>query len=1011
LKRLFALLLVLAIAPAAYPLGGQNKIMYDKFHWQIYHSTHFDVYFYDEEKPSLQRVVDMAESAYDYLSRTLNYQITKKIPLIYYATHSAFEQTNVDPNFIAEEYGAFAEPTKNRIVAPVDTTDEKLLQLLQHELTHVFEYEILFQGKLGKQITANPPTWFMEGFASFMGQDEDSKDRMVLRDAVVNDRIPSITRNPTGYFAYRFGHAVFKYIQQKYGWEGLRDFIYEYRNTLGSSVDRALKRALDVSPEEFDTKFRTWMRKQYLPALVEKGEPIEYGEPFRINTDVLSDEISPTPSPSGDLIAGFTTYKEDIDLVLFKMNDRKMWRNLTPGYISRYEYPAVQAFTVASSMGRDVAFSPNGDHIAFFARKERSRNLVILNPLTGAIEKSTPLPVEQELAPSYSPDGTKIAFSGFVGNQDDIFFYDINSGQVTNVTKDSYFDGAPVFSPDGKWLVYSSVVDGYAKLFKLNLANPSERYQLTTGKWNDVDAWFAPDGKRIFFASDKMTGRVAEDATQTVALTSAPPITATATATPATVPAPVVPLPVPVKPLSVAPRREGDLPAADPTNFAAYNIYSLNLENGDVLQYTDVVGGCFTPVVFTGANNKERLVFSSYYKGQWRLFSTLTDHPLHEAEHTTLPSAPLQAENRTKFVPPVEVAIDPEKIENTSGFKLFIDDVSVNAGVTSDQLFVSQSVISMSDMLGNRRFIAQLSSVSSFSNFDFLYLDMQHRWNWGVRLYDNRSFFNAIDQNTNIFQRGQQDYRETGILGLYSYPFDRFHRIDLGAGFESRDINYPIGFATDETTGDTSYIFFQRRDNFPIFTASYSGDNTRFKEFGPIAGRRYAISFDYAPDLKEHGTLTTDTSAEWRQYVPLSSRALLAARVFAGYSRGNFSNFYYFGGLNTLRGYDFQSLIGNRVAYANLELRFPLVDVIAFPGIAFQGIRGDLFFDMAAANFKGQPFQFMNNHQLVDGKAAAGWGLSFTLFGLELHWDVARRYDLKHFQGGRRTEFWIGETF
>ena len=30
---------------------------------------------------------------------------------------------------------------------------------------------------------------------------------------------------------------------------------------------------------------------------------------------------------------------------------------------------------------------------------------------------------------------------------------------------------------------------------------------------------------------------------------------------------------------------------------------------------------------------------------------------------------------------------------------------------------------------------------------------------------------------------------------------------------------------------------------------------------------------------------------------------------------------------------------------------------------------------------------------------------------LELHWDVARRYDLKHYQGSKQTEFWIGETF
>src|SRR5258707_7922895 len=195
-------------------------------------------------------------------------------------------------------------------------------------------------------------------------------------------------------------------------------------------------------------------------------------------------------------------------------------------------------------------------------------------------------------------------------------------------------------------------------------------------------------------------------------------------------------------------------------------------------------------------------------------------------------------------------------------------------------MFVSQSVIYMSDMLGNRRFIASLDSVSSFSNFDFLYLDLHRRWNWGVRLYDNRSFFNAIDQNSNILRRGQQDYRETGLLGLFSYPFTRYHRVDFGVGFQSRDINYPIGSAVSDT-GEVTYIFFQRRDNFPLVTASFSGDNSRFKEFGPIAGRRYEISSDYAPDLKAKGTLTADTSVEWRQYIPITSRLLSAARSSA----------------------------------------------------------------------------------------------------------------------------------
>ena len=444
MKRVVALLVLsFLFAAPAYPFG-QNKIVYDTFKWNVYHSTHFDFYFYEEERDQLQRVVDVSESAYQDLSQKFNFQISKKIPMIFYHTHSAFEQTNVMLNFVPEGVGAFAEPVKNRMVLPVDMPDDQLLQLVKHELTHVFEYEILFQGKFGKNITANPPTWMMEGLASFMGEDEDSRDRMVLRDAVVTDRIPRISMNPGGYFAYRFGHAVFKFIQQTYGWEGLRDFIYEYRNTLGSSVDRALKRAFNLTPDEFDTRFRTWLRKQYLPALIAKGEPQEYGDVFKIDPDRPSDELAPVTSPSGDLLVAFTDYKQDADLVLFNVPERRLMRNLTKGYTSRYEYPVVQSFTTAPVMGRDVAWSPDGDQVALFVRKERGRNLLILNPLTGSIIRSIPMQIEQQLSPTYSPDGRKIAFAGFLGNHCDIFLYDLETGGITTLTSDNFFDGAPV---------------------------------------------------------------------------------------------------------------------------------------------------------------------------------------------------------------------------------------------------------------------------------------------------------------------------------------------------------------------------------------------------------------------------------------------------------------------------------------------------------------------------------------------------------------------------------------
>ncbi|MBK5260298.1 MAG: PD40 domain-containing protein [Thermoanaerobaculia bacterium] len=981
MKRVIALLMLLsAFALPAYPFG-QNKIVYDKFKWNIYHSTHFDIYFYDEERDALQRVVDNAESGYLELSQKFNYQISKKIPLIYYATHSAFEQTNVMLNFIPEGVGAFAEPARNRMVLPIDMSDDKLHQLITHELTHIFEYEIFFQGKLGKTVSANPPTWLMEGLASYMAQDEDSKDRMVLRDAVVNDRVPAITRNPQGYFAYRFGHAVFKYIQQTYGSEGLRDFIYEYRNTLGNTVDKALKRAFDVTPDEFDTRFRTWLRRQYLPALVAKGEPQEYGEPFKIGTDIQSADISPVPSPSGDLLAAFATYKEDVDVVLFNIPERKLLKNITSGYTSRYEYPIAQFFTTAAVMGRDIAFAPSGDAVALFVRRERGRDLLMINPITGEIIRSVPMDIEQQLAPSFSPDGKSIVFSGFVGRQADLFVYDLESGAVRNLTQDRFFDGAPVFSPDGKWIYYSSIADRYAKIFRLNLDSPTERYQVTTGDWNDIDTYFSPDGKRIFFTSDKYAGRNPE--------TEKPKET--------------------IDPTDVV--RPGDAPAGpDPTNFAAFNIYSLDLTSGDLLQYTDVVGGVFTPVVFTGASNRERMVFSSYYKGQWRLFSTTTDKPLREAEKMVIPSAPLEADARTIFRPGSEFVIDDEKIESSRGFKLFIDDIQVNAGVTSDQIPVSRSVIYMSDMLGNRRFIASLDSVSSFSNFDFLYFDMQRRTNWGVRLFDNRSFFLAPDFELGRIDRVRQTYRETGLIGIVSHPFTRYHRVDAGAGYISREIAYP--FQTE-----AGVAFVERSDSFPVVSTSFSGDNTQFKFFGPISGRRYNLSASYSPDLKGGGTLSNDYNVDWREYYQLSSRTLLAARIFVGYSAGNFSNFYYFGGLNTLRGYEFRSIVGNRATFANFEFRFPLIDILATPVIAIQQMRGVLFFDIGGANFDGrntftgEEYKFIEDGRLKDGAASVGYGISFDFWGLSLNWDFARRFDLKDTEGEFRTSFWIGETF
>jgi len=254
---LAALLLIAAAVPAPAFAFGKNKIAYQRFDWHIYRSPHFDVYYYPEEEPLLQQVVSDAESQYMRLSQILDHEIKFRIPLIYYKTHVEFEQTNVTLDFIPEFVGAFAEPIENRMVLPMDLPPDKKYTLIGHELTHVFEFSILYQESLSRAFRSNVPSWIMEGLASHLGKDEDNFDKMIIRDAVVNGLIPPIHRvQVLNFLTYRYGQAAFDFIEENYGSEGIRNFLWEFRKSLlANNVAKPIKDAFGVEADEFDRQF------------------------------------------------------------------------------------------------------------------------------------------------------------------------------------------------------------------------------------------------------------------------------------------------------------------------------------------------------------------------------------------------------------------------------------------------------------------------------------------------------------------------------------------------------------------------------------------------------------------------------------------------------------------------------------------------------------------------------------------------------------------------------------
>ena len=536
---------------------GQNKIAYDKFNWKVYKAPHFDVYYYPESEPFLDDIVSYAESAYVRLSKDLDHELRFRIPLVIYKTHGEFEETNINVEEITEDIGAFAEPIQNRMVVPIDQPPDKLYKIISHELTHIFQFSLFFEGYLGRALRARVPTWLAEGMASYFGQDEDNLDRMFIRDAVVNNNVPRLQDlDSLSYMNYRYGHAVFDYMEQEFGKEGVRNFVYEYRKVLlTGNIAKAVKEAFGTDIEAFNRNFNRFLRKKYFPVLLEKKSPDDYGKDIGVNKPGVF-TLSPTISPSGELVAALASPKMELDLVVLSADDGKKVRNLTKGWTNKYRYLVSEGF----SGRRDLSWSPTGDQIASLVRKENRRELAIFDSLHGKLERIIPLSgIAQAASPAFSPDGQRVAFEGNRNGIVDIFEIDLKTRAIRNVTQDDDYDGNPWYAADGATLLYNRRIGSSWKIFSVDLTDPTRKTQLTFGASLDLQPSYSTDGKTVFFASDR-------------------------------------------------------------GGFGVFNIFALDLASGEMRQYTDVVAGCFAPVEMAPRDGERYLAFSAYFDGTFRLY-------------------------------------------------------------------------------------------------------------------------------------------------------------------------------------------------------------------------------------------------------------------------------------------------------------------------------------------------------------------------------------------------------
>jgi Tol biopolymer transport system component len=951
---------------------GRNKVQYRTFDFRVMQTPNFDIYYYPEMEEAVQDAARMSERWYARLSRILDYQFEQRQPIILYANHPHFQQTTVLGGLIGEGTGGVTEAFQQRVIMPFAYSYEETDHILGHELVHAFQYDISGLGRAGGGIEAaarrfQVPLWFIEGMAEYLSVGPvDPLTAMWVRDAALQGNIPTIermTRDPR-VFPYRWGQALWAYVGGRWGDAAIGQILK--LTGQGVPYPAAFERILNITLDELSGDWHAAIRRTYLPLVADYQEAREVARPLitgdreggRLN-------IGPAVSPDGRFVAFLSELDFlDVELHMADAETGEVIRRLQKGTAFDPHFGSLRYINSAGT------WSPDGQQFAFGALRAGRDVLVLLDVNRSQRLREIEIPgVGEIMNPTWSPDGQTIVVTGIAGGLANLYAVNLTTGQSRALTQDRYTALHPAFSPDGRTIAFvteqgpgadfEQLTYGIYRLALLDLE--TSRVTLVpnmAGTKNTSPQW-TRDGSGLYFVSNRTgipnvyrvdiaTGELAK---LTNLFTGVSGITDVSPS------------------LSVA--RAADRMLFTVFENGAYNIYSLTDPRelaGTPLQVTEVAGADTVAAVAAVLPPVPRPTEPAFNRVSQYLADATTGLP-SSAEVAQYAIVPYRPRLGLDYLGQPQIGVGTGGAFGGGGLYGGI------SGIFSD-------VLGRHTVYGTVQAQGQLDEIG----FAAAYINSRQRWNFGglaQRIpYVLGYYGEGMLPGEGLYaqQIVRQRFFDWSLQGFAQYPFSLVQRAEFSGGLRRIAADRQIYEILYQPVGNQLLPVGERQRTedgigFNMFetSAALVYDNALLGWTSPFAGQRYRLQI--SPTF---GQLQfTQALADYRRYF-FARPFTLAVR---GYHLGRYGRDaeaneegqqvfrdMYLGQPWYIRGYydayarcreargqsqDCQvlgQLFGSRIAVANTELRFPLVNyAVVAGGIGLPPIEGFGFVDAGIA--------------------------------------------------------------